>query len=60
MSAGSGIGPGLKMGAAAETVQEQQKTVHKIYAQLKTNVLKIVCCGSSGQLPAEKRKVVDF
>jgi hypothetical protein len=29
MSARSGVGPGSKTGAAAKTVQEVQKTVHK-------------------------------
>jgi hypothetical protein len=62
MSAGSGVGPGSKTGAAAETMPGKQTTVHKsqIYAQQKMNVFKIECCGSYGQLLTEKQKVLDF
>jgi hypothetical protein len=40
MSAGSDVSPGLRRGAAAETVQEQQKQYTKNCAT-KTNVFRI-------------------
>jgi hypothetical protein len=59
MSAGSDVSPGLRTGAAVESVQERQKTIgHQKMVQQKTNVYKkkFECCGSYGQLPTERNK----
>jgi hypothetical protein len=57
MSAWSLSVQGQKMGAAAETVQKQQKQHTKKWCNKKTNEFKIECCGSFGLLPAENENV---
>jgi hypothetical protein len=56
MSAGSVSARSRKTGAAAETVQEWENNIWKM-AQQKTNVFKIECCGSYGQLSTENEKL---
>jgi hypothetical protein len=55
MSAGLGVSLGMKPGAAAELCKECRQHTQK-YAQQKTNVFKIECCGSYAQLPTEQTK----
>jgi hypothetical protein len=52
---------GLDCSSGSKTVQEKLATIQQNMSE-KTNVFKIECCGSSGQLPTEqmKQKVCRF
>jgi hypothetical protein len=59
-SARSGVSPGMKTGAAAETVQRGQTTVHKNMHSRKKMCSKLSAVVATANFQLKKQKIVDF